>query len=138
MNVERYITKFSDGKLVRRGDAFHLFDMECKLAFHTDSSAVFDIGRAEDHHTFRGGRTQPGSIFKVVGFVEVHHPCDNHVKAHIRCSIPQTYLADRANMNVAVLEIFEALEIPSDETYVAQFITTESQGGVSNRRDVIS
>jgi hypothetical protein len=138
MKLERYVTQFSNGRLIRRGDAFQLFDMACKLAFYTDSSAVFDVGRVEDHHTFRGGTTQPGSIFKVVGFIEVHHPCNHHVKAHIRCSIPQTYLADHANMNIAVLEIFEALGIPSDETYVAQFITAESQGGVGNRRDVIS
>jgi hypothetical protein len=110
-----------------RGDhGFDILDLKARFAFKTGTSISFDIGRwsntlrlpsAEGNEEFVWSEDRP-FVFNVVGWIDVHHPCDGHIKAQIRVGIPDEYHSfDRVKGIVET--ILKALEIPPDETYEA-------------------
>lgn len=62
-------------------------------------------------------------MFNVKGWIDVHHPCDGHYKAQLRVSLPVEY-HQLETMTEIVRTVFEALDIPADETFQALFFQT--------------
>lgn len=94
-------------------DGFPLLDLTAKFSFKTSSSISFEIGRAGDIHP----DDEPDfviSAFVVIGWIDVHHPCDSGIRVQIRIAIPADYHAFE-RMAEMVGTICDVLSIPPDE-----------------------
>ena len=94
-------------------DSFHLLDLIAKFAFKTNSSISFEVGRIADVHP----ADQPDDVisgFKIIGWIDVHHPCDSCIKAQIRICIPVEYHKFQT-IAAMVRRICETLSISSHE-----------------------
>jgi hypothetical protein len=112
-------------------------DLTAKVEFKSPSSISFDIGRLsntlrlpadEDDKevVFSGERP---FVFTVIGWIDVHHPCDGHIKTQLRIRIPAKYhLVEQ--MKSIIQRVFEVLDIPLDETYEAVFFTCDRITGI--------
>jgi hypothetical protein len=102
-------------------DDFPLLDLTARFAFKSQSSISFDLGRWS-HSRF---------TFTHVGWIDAHHPCDGHIKTQLRIRIPAKYhVCDQMKSIIHLL--FEALAIPSDETYETAFFYSDLVHGVEN------
>lgn len=54
------------------------------------------------------------------GWVDVHYPCQSHIKLQIRGALPEEYLT-ASKIKEVVSTIQKFLEIPTDETFEAVF-----------------
>src|SRR5262249_6681962 len=93
-------------------DGFVLFDFQARYEFKTNSSISFELGRREEliRDDIDPGFVMP--VFRIYGWVDVHHPCNPPITAHIRIFIPVEY-----HEQVVVMSrvIREALSIPMNE-----------------------
>ncbi len=130
-------------RFVDRDSGFRVLDLSARFAFRSATSISFDLGRYSDTLTLPGGdlfggeitmNFGPGAVFTVTGRVDVHHPCEGHIKAHLRVVLPAEYHPFE-KMRDFVATVFEALEIPSDETFEAKFVSPEQQTGYENATD---
>src|SRR4029079_11451438 len=95
--------------LYEHGDRFTVLDLLASFAFKSSGSVSFDLG------------TDCG-VFKLVGWVDVHHPCEGHIKARFRVLLPARYHGPE-QMRDFVQQMFSALGIPADETYEVEFVS---------------
>lgn len=91
-------------KFLTHEDEFPVLDLVARLEFKSHSSISFGLSRK------MWGK----------GWIDVHHPCDGLIKAQIRVQINDDYLT-LDKMKAVIESIFDALRIPSDETYEAEF-----------------
>lgn len=120
------------------GDSeFDILDLKARFAFKTDTSISFDIGRWSNTLRLPTGDGDEDMVwsadrpfvFHVVGWLDVHHPCDGHIKTRVRIKIPAEYhLFDR--MKPIVEAIFKALDIPLDETYETTVFDSDKVTGI--------
>jgi hypothetical protein len=82
---------------------------------------------------FHLGHSRPPGFF-VVGLLEVHHPCEGHVKARLTVVLPEEYRAWE-RMRDLVQQVFAELSIPADETYEARFVAPGRQSGLLQHTD---
>jgi len=100
-------------RFTKPDDGFPLLDLTAKFAFKTNSSVSFEVGLMADIHP----DSEPDVVicgFKVIGWIDVHHPCDSCIKAQVRICIPVDYHKFE-HMAAMVKAICEALSIPPDE-----------------------
>jgi hypothetical protein len=85
-------------------------DLRADLEFKTSTSIGFQLH-------------QEGYVR---GWVEVHHPCDGHIKARIRGELSPSRAPnlDNATARQILDKLFVALRIPQDETYEAEFVSS--------------
>lgn len=105
-----------------RSPAIKLLRLSAWFDFKTDTSIGFQVGYGD-------GNTHDGQ-----GWIIVHHPPDHHVKTRLQCCIPDEYLEWDA-MRSIIKALFVALEIPLDETFVADFVSPHRQTGMSEHHD---
>jgi hypothetical protein len=55
-------------------------------------------------------------VFVQVGWLDIHYPCNGHVKCHIRISAPDKY-RNSEWLEMLRAKVFRHLEIPDDETW---------------------
>ena len=115
MNIEKYKRIIGDGKLLQRGEEFPVLGLLARLSYFTESSAGFSI------------LDVIGGVHTEKGHLDIHHSCPKHIKAYLTCSLSEEYITFEQTKK-AVEQIFQALEIPSDETYEASFIA--ATGGI--------
>ena len=115
MNIEKYRRIIGGGKLLQSGQDFPLLDLTARLTCFTDSSAGFSVSEKR------------GNVYWVKGHLDIHHPCPGHVKTYLQCSLPEEYITFESARR-AIEQIFQALEIPLDETYEAGFV--QLTGGI--------
>ena len=88
----------------------------------------------------RGWRLEPGRNAPLapagcsMSSVDVHHPCEGHIKARLRVLLPARYHGWE-KMRELVERMFAALGIPADETYEASFASAEQQTGIEQATD---
>lgn len=104
------------------GDRLAVLDLVASFAFKSPGSVSFDLG------------TEEGGGFKVVGWVDVHHPCEGHLKARFRVVLPVRYHAPEP-MQGFVRTMFSALGIPADETYEAEFVCAQHRTRIEQATD---
>jgi hypothetical protein len=105
-------------------DEFTLLDLTAVVAFRTHSSIAFSLGR------WSGSR----HVFTHVGWLDVHHPCEGHIKTLMRVHIPTKYHVFE-QMKSIIARVFEVLAIPSDETYQADFFHSDKTNEILNHTD---
>jgi hypothetical protein len=98
---------------------FSVMSAELTCAFCTQTSASFSV--------------KMGSS---CGWVDVHFPCEGHIKVRIRGALPDDYL-DASGVQQFVSELLRQLKIQKDETYEATFFkpTKVIEMGKSVNRD---
>ncbi len=126
-----------------RDSGFRVLDLSARFAFRSATSISFDLGRYSDTLRLPSGgpfggdfvmKVGPGGVFKVAGRVDVHHPCEGHIKAQLHVVLPAEYHSSERVLEF-VGAVFEALGIPSDETFEALFVSPEQQTSYENATD---
>jgi hypothetical protein len=127
-------------RFTKADDEFDLLDLKARFAFKTETSISFDIGRwsntlrlpaGEGEEEFVWSRDRP-FVFTVIGWVDVHHPCDSCIKAQLRVCIPPEYHRFE-RMESIVKAICKALSIPPEEHCQSTFFHSESSTGIMPR-----
>jgi len=98
---------------------FPVLDLIATFSFKSATSISFTLIRhlSEVHKTL-GPRTWTREIGEIV----VHHPCEGHIKTYLHIRFPAEYhIVDK--MQGLIRTVFEALGIPADETFKADFVT---------------
>ncbi|HEV3080805.1 MAG TPA: hypothetical protein VGY66_13535 [Gemmataceae bacterium] len=108
--------------LYEQGDRFPILDLVASFAFKSPGSVSFELGSESD------------GIFDVIGCVDVHHPCEGHIKAQLRVLLPARYHSWE-QMRELVERVLSALGIPADETYEASFVSADQQTGIVQATD---
>ena len=98
------------GRFCVGDDAFTYSHITARVEFKSPSSISFALGMYT--HTRN---------FSHVGWIDVHHPCDGHIKTQLRIRITEKYLVFDQMKSIIQLT-FDALGIPADETFEAHFI----------------
>ena len=101
--------------LYNSGDEIEVLDLIARFAFKSDSSISFLLGRCGDVINLADGYsfdTGPRGVFNVIGWLDVHHPCEAHIKAQLRVLLPEEY-HKWEQMSQLVKQMFFALGIPS-------------------------
>ncbi|MEM6821903.1 MAG: hypothetical protein AAF558_08200 [Verrucomicrobiota bacterium] len=116
-------------------DTFSAADFIAQFTYKTNSSILFDLGSysnslyfAKDDMTIKTNRL---NVFNIEGWLDVHHPCHDNIKAKIRVALPSKYL-EKKMKNRIIKDIFKALSIPFDETFQATFISSDIQMDMSH------
>jgi hypothetical protein len=117
---------------------FRLLDFVAMFAWKTDTSISFMLGKYGDTLTF-ADRPEPwhvgkNAVFNVFGWLDVQHPCHDHIKARVRAKLSPEYMTlelQREMLNC----VFDHLEIPRDETYEADFFVPSDQSAIHQRVD---
>jgi hypothetical protein len=104
------------------GPKFAVLDLLASFEFKTATSVGFHLGRSV-----------PPAFF-VVGLLEVHHPCEGHVKARLTVVLPEGY-HPWERMRDLVQQAFAELGIPADETYEAHFVAPGRQSALLQHTD---
>jgi hypothetical protein len=120
-----------------RGPQFAVLDLIANFEFKTIGSIGFLLGHWSENRSAAEGMKIPigrGGVFRVVGRLDVHHPCEGHIKAHLRVVLPEGYHTWE-QMRDAVQQVFLALSIPADETYEADFVSPSRQTHIENATD---
>jgi hypothetical protein len=104
----------------KMGDEFAVLDLVAELQFKTASSLSFQLG-------VKGNMLQlpdmeepwvlgPGGVFTVIGWLDVHHPCEGFHRLQLRVGLPDRY-ACWESMRDLVPQVKAALGLPADESY---------------------
>jgi hypothetical protein len=91
-----------------RKNTFTVLDLTARLSFKTASSLSFFLER------------QSKSLLptRQIGWIDLHFPCDGHIKLQIRISLPSDYhSAD--TFRTIVSAAIAATGVPTNETYEA-------------------
>ena len=72
-----------------------------------------------------------GMIQREVGWLDVHHPCDGHIKTQTHGVLPDSLLAYK-ELRFLVEELLRWLEIPANETWELRVSAPHNQIGMSN------
>jgi hypothetical protein len=132
------LSRFED-----RFSGFQVLDLSARLDFRSATSISFSLGRNSDTLTLPGGGFQgedfvmnvgAGRAFYVVGRVDVHHPCEGHIKTQLLVVLPAEYHPSE-RVQEFVASVFEVLGIASDETFEALFVSPEQQTLHENATD---
>jgi len=105
-------------------DEFPLLDLVAAFEFKSETSLSFCLGTKENS-LLLSDMLEPlylgdVAVFKSVGWLDIHHPCQGHIKARFRFFLPASYQVF-PTMRAAIQQVFEAVGIPADETYEAHF-----------------
>ncbi|WP_164921363.1 hypothetical protein [Rhodopirellula baltica] len=98
----------------------------------TDTSVSFHLGRWGNTLDFADSppmQLNSPSVFTVFGWIDVHHPCQGHIKARIRALLSDDLMAFESQRET-IHAVFDALSIPRDETYEADFLTSDNQQAI--------
>lgn len=104
----------------KEGDGFAVLDLVAEFQFKTASSLSFQLGT-------KGNAIQlpdmeepwvlgPGRVFTVIGWLDVHYPCEGFHRLQMRAGLPDRYACWEA-MRDLVPQVKAALGLPADESY---------------------
>lgn len=99
-------------------DEFPALDLVARFRFKSATSLSFDLGTLSDTLQLPGMDEPlafPG-IFTVVGWLDVHHPCDGYHRLRLRVGLPDRYVSWES-MRDLVPQLLTVLGLPPDESY---------------------
>lgn len=142
----------------KHGEEFSVLDLVARFEFKTPGSLSFRLGKSVDRHSPRlpemelgeeriDGRDkwdfllEAGSVFIVIGWLDVHHPCDGSHPLRLRVGLPDRYVSWESIRDL-VPQVVAALGLPAGVPYhvdlagLSQQTSTEGpqSGFVSTRR----
>ena len=114
---------------------FNVLDFVARYSWRTATSISFLLGRYCDSLKL-ADRDEPfyvgtNKVFKVFGWLEIHHPCEDHIKARIRAKLSPDLMQFETQRTIIEV-VFDALGIPRDETFEAGFFETTSVVSISS------
>ena len=115
------------------GDGFTVLDLVAEFQFKTVSSVSFQLGTKGDIlHV--PGMDEPwvlgeGRVFSVIGWLDVHHPCEGFHRLQLRVGLPDRY-ATWESMRDLVPQVKAALGLPADESYQIVLAGLSKQTGM--------
>lgn len=87
-------------------DGFDILGLRAHFDFKTATSIGFQLGSIPK-----------GPYIRIIfGALQVHHPCDGHIKARIYVQLPRHY-SDHQLLRKLCEEMLGILGIPADDTY---------------------
>jgi hypothetical protein len=99
-------------------DEFPLLDLIAQFRFKSSTSLSFDLGTKSDILQLPDMEEPlrfPG-IFNVIGWLDVHHPCEGFHRIQLRVGLPDSYVTWES-MRDLVPQVLVALGLPADESY---------------------
>jgi hypothetical protein len=110
----------------KHGDSFPVLDLIAQFEFKSASSLSFHLGT----HAGPGSPRLPemtvdeslerllqtSSVFFVIGWLDVHHPCEGPHRLQLRVGLPDRYVGWES-MRDLVPQVLAALGLPADESY---------------------
>lgn len=118
-------------------DKFPVLDLIAMFRFKSPGSISFDLGTRSDTLVSDEGVSfpvGPGGVFKVAGSVDVHYPCEDHIKVRMCVPLPARY-HQWERMNALVERMLAVLTIPADETYEAHFVSADRHASIEQPVD---
>jgi hypothetical protein len=104
----------------KHGDGFAFLDLVAEFQFKTASSLSFQLGTKGDTLQLPDMKEPwvlgPGRVFTVIGWLDVHHPCEGCHRLQLRVGLPDQY-ACWQSMRDLVPQVKAALGLPADESY---------------------
>jgi len=98
---------------------YKILNLVGQVAFATTASVSFDLGQKSGSiHYFDGTTDYVGEdgVLNVVGWVDVHYPCQGFHKLLIRCSLPGNDSAFES-MRDMVVNVCDLFDLPSNVPY---------------------
>jgi hypothetical protein len=111
----------------KEGDSFPVLDLIAQFAFKSASSMSFELGT----HLGPGSPRTPemkreesleqllqmgGSAFFIIGWLDIHHPCEGSHRLQLRVGLPDRYVSWES-MRDLVPQVLAALGLQADESY---------------------
>jgi hypothetical protein len=118
-------------RFTKPDDEFPLLDLTARFAFKTDSSVSFLVGRMADLHPDDQSDFVV-SGFEVIGWIDVHHPCESCIKAQLRICLPPDYHSFE-RMAAMVKAICEAVSILPEENCESTVFDSDHVTGILPR-----
>ena len=117
---------------------FQILDFHASMAWRNLAAISFLLGRYSDTFAIPGSDWQldvgENRVFECFGWLDVVHPCLDHIKARIRTNIGNEQLDHE--MQIELIEtVFNALGIPRDETYEVDFFTASGHTAIHQTID---
>lgn len=98
---------------------FPLLDLTAVRGWMSASSVTFWL-------RFNNGEPKGATELRVVGHLDLHHPCAGHTRARVRACLPERYFTVE-HMRDMTRELFDRVGIPHDETYECLFVVPEKK-----------
>jgi hypothetical protein len=95
-------------------DKFSVLDFTARFEFKTASSISFSLERY----------SKSLCPTRKIGWMDVHYPCQGHIKVQLRISLPNEYHTPK-KLGKIVADVLAATGIPADETYEAVLFAGE-------------
>lgn len=102
----------------KHGDRIAVLDLFADFAFKSAGSVSFRLGLDDDHFDCPDGTSLKCKVFKVLGSIDVHYPCDDHIKVRFVVRLPTRYHTPE-QLHELVQQVLRHLAIPADETFEA-------------------
>ena len=117
-------------------DEFAVLDLVAQFRFKSATSLSFALGTLVDRDSprlpemgdepwdwlLKAGRP----VFFVFGWLDIHHPCEEFHRLHLRVGLPDRYVSNES-MRDLVPQVIAALGLPADETYHVQLAGLSQQ-----------
>jgi hypothetical protein len=117
-------------KTLKPGDRFDVLDLVAFCKFKTSGSISFDLLRESVAYDFPSDGIsvpfRPGFAFDVLGWVDVHHPCEEQIRTKLRVCVPAKYQGVE-QLGELLQVICTALGIPLSQPYEACVIDANQQ-----------
>jgi hypothetical protein len=124
------------------GDMFPVLDLMAQFEFKSPGSLSFQLGKSVSRDSSRLPEMDPGEelpgggdkwdmllaagpVFVVIGWLDVHHPCDGFHPLRLRVGLPDRYVSWES-MRDLVPQVVAALRLPADVPYRAH-LTGQSE-----------
>lgn len=125
------------------GDKFPVLDLVAQIKFKTPSSLSFELGKSVDRNSPRLPEMEPGEeringldkwdgllesgpVFVVLGWIDVHHPCDGFHPLRVRVGLPDRYVSWES-MRDLMPQLIAALGLPENVPYHIDLVGLSQQ-----------
>lgn len=119
----------------KRGPEFVVLDLIASFAFKSSTSISFDLGRYGDTLSLPDDGISlpvgPRGVFRTMGWIDVHHPCEREGTAKLRICLPREYHGWEKLQQI-VNRVLSELSIPVEEPYHATCCDAKDQTGIIN------
>lgn len=110
----------------KHGDEFPVLDLVARFEFKSPSCLSFELGKSVDRHSPRlpemdGGEPwdfllESGVVFVVLGWLDIHYPCDGLHPLRLRVGLPDRYVCWES-MRDLVPQVMVVVGLPADVPY---------------------
>lgn len=114
------------------GDEFTVLGLKAALEFKTAASLSFKLQASSDTDSLPEAANLPplllemGPVQIVLGWLDVHHPCEGAHRLLVRAGLPDRYVSWES-MRDLVKGVLTELNLPVDESYRIEMVGVSQQ-----------